>query len=484
MDALDTTVLTEEECIATPDNAMTDGDIIDDTTSEEDKIAYKDSTYEIVSKVAYLIGVPKRIFDNEHEAPKLDVYDRLDADKSARIIRHLCIIRTAIERNFKYINDKMRFEFSSIINMPEYVPQESLNQLSADGINFIKKTSTKLCHHIIEINRVISDRINNCKKLFPLWINWQYVKSLFIMPEGLSEAGTKAAADLYYSHLLCYPYQMYINWVPREAGNILYNDKKFVTLLYQWNNDYFTEYSKVSDAGSYIKGSIYEFIESSDKVVVVVDCENSDPYKLCATLKNLDYRYTQKITSIILFDDVHTASAWRILDSFTRIPVEHMMIERVKQNKSLVDVMLISRTCQEHYKNNVDSFIIVSSDSDYWGLISSLNEARFLVMIERDNCGPDLKNALVNAGIFYCYIDDFYSGNTEDIKHSALFKEMYRYIDNTVRLNINEMFDEALRATRIEMSAAEKKQFMSQYIKTMHMTIAENGDVVLEFKRK
>ena len=36
-----------------------------------------------------------------------------------------------------------------------------------------------------------------------------------------------------------------------------------------------------------------------------------------------------------------------------------MMIERVKQNKSLVDVMLISRTCQEHYKNNVDSFILV-----------------------------------------------------------------------------------------------------------------------------
>jgi len=95
-----------------------------------------------------------------------------------------------------------------------------------------------------------------------------------------------------------------------------------------------------------------------------------------------------------------------------------------------------------------------------------------------------LKNALVNAGIFYCYIDDFYSGNTEDIKHSALFKEMYRYIDNTVRLNVNEMFDEALRATRIDMSPAERKQFFSQFIKTMHMTIAENGDVVLEFKRK
>ena len=124
-------------------------------------------------------------------------------------------------------------------------------------------------------------------------------------------------------HLLFYPYQVYINWTPKEEGNILYNDKKFVTLLYQWNNDYFTEYSKVSDAGSYVKGSIYEFIESSEKVVIVVDCENSDPYKLCATLRNLDRQYTKKISSIILFDDVHAASAWRILESFTAIPVEH-----------------------------------------------------------------------------------------------------------------------------------------------------------------
>lgn len=162
----------------------------------------------------------------------------------------------------------------------------------------------------------------------------------------------------------------------------------------------------------------------------------------------------------------------------------HMMIERVKQSKSLVDVMLIARTCQEHYKNNVDSFILVSSDSDYWGLISSLPEARFLVMIERENCGPDLKNALLNAGIFYCYIDDFYSGNAEDIKLGALFKEMERYIDQTVRLNINEMFSAALKATRIEMSSSEKKQFIAKYLKTMQMEITDDGDVVLQLKRK
>lgn len=146
--------------------------------------------------------------------------------------------------------------------------------------------------------------------------------------------------------------------------------------------------------------------------------------------------------------------------------------------------MLTARACQEHYKNNVDSFVLVSSDSDYWGLISSLPEARFLLMIEHERCGPDLKRALVNAGIFYCYIDDFYSGDAEDIKLGALFKEMYRYIDRTVSLNINEMFQEALRATRIEMTDAEKKQFISKYLKTMQMSIKPDGELVLEFKRK
>lgn len=72
-----------------------------------EQIAYKDSTYELVSKVAYLIGVPLRIFQNEHEPPKIEIYNRLEQDKNARIIRNLCIIRTAIERNYRKINDIM-----------------------------------------------------------------------------------------------------------------------------------------------------------------------------------------------------------------------------------------------------------------------------------------------------------------------------------------------------------------------------------------
>ena len=81
-----------------------------------ERMTYRDSTYSIVSKVAYLIGVPKRIFENQHEPPQLEIFQQLENDKNARIIRHLCIIRTAIERNFKYINDKMRTEYKRDMN--------------------------------------------------------------------------------------------------------------------------------------------------------------------------------------------------------------------------------------------------------------------------------------------------------------------------------------------------------------------------------
>ena len=93
-------------------------------------------------------------------------------------------------------------EYRGLLSMPEFIPSASLQQLSDDGVNFIKKSSAKLCHHVIEINRLI-----------PVWINWTYLKELFLMPDGLTESGTKAAASLYYANLSYYPYQMYINWL-------------------------------------------------------------------------------------------------------------------------------------------------------------------------------------------------------------------------------------------------------------------------------
>ncbi len=145
--------------------------------------------YDIISKVAYLIGVPKKIFENENEPPKLEIYDKLEMEKKARIIRNLCSLRTQLERNFLKICQGIQREGRSIIGMPEYIPSSILKQLSEDGID-IYNNLKEPTPFLISINQHIKGRINNCRDLFPDWLEWKYLSDIFIMPDGLSEAGT------------------------------------------------------------------------------------------------------------------------------------------------------------------------------------------------------------------------------------------------------------------------------------------------------
>lgn len=45
--------------------------------------------------------------------------------------------------------------------------------------------------------------------------------------------------------------------------------------------------------------------------------------------------------------------------------------------------------------------------------------------------------------------------------------------------NVRDILDEACRATRAEMTTAEKNQFYDKYIKTMHVDISPNGEATI-----
>ncbi len=456
----------------------------DSVPSGNDYRDYRESTHSVTSKIAYLIGVKKGIFKKEHSSFDLDIFNKLDTDKNARIIRHLCTVRTSIFINFNKINNAFKLEHRGIRTVGEFIPDESVRQLSEDGIDFVKKTSRYLSNHVVEINRLINDRINNCRGLFPMWLNWEYVKDLFIMKDGLTDNGVMAALMVYRNSYNFLPFHAYLNWNARDEGLIIASDYRFCTWLYQLHNDEFTARNMVTNVGSYVTGNIYDFISSSGSTVLVVDCENSDPFNLSAAFRNLERKYTEKISRIILFDDIHSSTAWKLLeDSTGNIPVEHLTVERLMGNKSLVDQALYARVFREFYENRTDSFVLVSSDSDYWPLVSNLPQAKFLVMIEHAKCSPNLKQALEDQHIFYCYLDDFYGGSSEDVKHKAVLAEMRAYIESTVRLNVNDMFEEALRSTRAPFTEDERKRFYRKFIKPMSLVIDDNGDVQIEFGR-
>lgn len=440
----------------------------------------------VTSITAYLIGVSEDKFSEKADALAYDAaeYARLEKEEKAKIIRSLCRVRTGIEKNYSRIYLKYRDERLSIMHMPEYVPTEDLKYLNS------KVKIYPFCDNpqklLVEVNRLISARINNCKDLLPPWLHWDYLRTIFIMPDGLKEEGTKRAGEYFRANYNKYPFHIYINWHFHEnedTGNILYNDAKFVPMLYEQNGDAFTDMSKVSDVSERTKISIYDFISHAKKIVALVDCENSDPYSLCAAIDGLEKESREKISKIILIDDVNAASAWKRLKDFISVPVEHRLTERVVDNKSLVDMTLAVQACRDCFVNEVDSFLLISSDSDYWALISALPEADFLVLVERGKCSFDLKAKLVEQGIYYAYLDDFYSAGSDRIKKGVLQAEIQEELDKLVGFNMRELMDEKMKKARMYLSDNEKQAFYDKYLRSVKLVIDDEGNVKLEIKR-
>ena len=166
------------------------------------EIDYPNSTYLVVSKIGYLLGVPKAIF----ERGQLDMehFLAMEQNKNCRLIRNLCIIRTCIEQNYGKIYSAFRNEIKNLHTLPEYVDADAINQLSKDGIPIIK-ANYPLDKYIIDINNHIANRINNCQSLMPIWLKWSYIRSLFIMPNGTKPEGVRAAGFAYSTHKTTIP---------------------------------------------------------------------------------------------------------------------------------------------------------------------------------------------------------------------------------------------------------------------------------------
>lgn len=456
----------------------------EELSKREKYLEHRGEEYDIVSKVAYLIGVPDTHWKSQHTGLDEDIYQQLENNKSARIIRNLCALRTEIERNFKRFSMLIFMELKNLHTIPQ--TQGMTRQLQKDGIDIIK-ANPKLEEYLPKINSLLQQHIDACKTLFPIWVNWDFVRQIFIIPGGNSVKKSKEIFDYYMENLERYPYRMFINWNfgKEDEGNLLYNDEKFLSRLYQQNGEVFTGYANVRGEGKETQRNIYSFVDGSGQTVALVDCENCDPLKMCAALQSMQPETLAKITKIILYNDVNSSSAWNLLSKHTKAAIEHQMTERVLTGKSLVDVMLVAGCCKEHYVNHVDSFLLFSSDSDYWGLISSVSTARFLVMVEQNKVSGEVIQKMIDSDIPFCYLDQFcQGGQSHKMKVDALLSECQRFVgQHFTAFNIQEMMNVALLQTRIDLSKAESKQFYERYIKAMKLKIAADGNVSIEFEK-
>lgn len=448
-----------------------------------DKSKFKNYSKKTAITIGYLLGVRQEFLETLDEKIKVnEICDDLSNNRSAIAIRTLNNIRSNIILNFKRVSRTIRI--SSIDYQPIYkidVFEDDFKALSKLDIN-INTGRQDLNEYLIIINDEIQKHIDNIKPLFPEWINFKHIKHMFNMPTS----NIKSELEKFQNNQNYYPFKRYFNWSqPEGKGNLLTTDVKILTEIYESNNDYFQDLSKVMDASDNVKNNINDFINNGNKIQIFVDGENCDPYRLASMFDSLKDYEIQKIEKVVVYyDDMYSSKAWLSLHLFTYgVEVEAIGVGRIKEDKSLVDHRLVGGVSKAVYRDNVDSVILASSDSDFWSVIDTV-EANYLVLVESDKCGYDFKNVLREHNIFYCYLDRFMTPEKDKFFDIVFKKELEKVIANSFVLpNAEQIFREALTQTRASLSSTARDHLYNTTMNNLKLALNSNGTFSIEIAK-
>lgn len=466
---------------------------------EEKRYFSRNNSFRLTSIMGYLIGVNKSNFeDPDNPAMRQEIYAKLNMNKGYRIIRNLSIVRTNIERHYPAIFEAFR-NGHSITSIPELISVDAVNELLNDGIR-LSHNKMDVNETLVEINREISNRVQVIKGLIPEWLEWDYIRELFIMPGGFKKEGLSKEGMYYAADNGRYPYGAYINWhLEGDFGNILYCDEKFVKLLYRAHETSFQgDDSLLRSASDETTDIVKKFFDSATNVFVAVDCENSNPIKVASLISTFPPEQKEKISEVALYDSSHTTAGWRVLSDnasdsaseeeyysdeddlfdwslpgqISGVPMRHEMTGHIIYNKSQVDMTLAAGVFRAALVSGADAVILISSDCDYYPMISHLPEAKFLVMCEREKTSPATQEALFNAGVPYCFLDDFNTAVANNIKTLAVKTYVQQYLDSVVSTDaMDEVVKRACYNSWVEMTDTEQKNFFDRYIKKAHLEL-------------
>ena len=447
----------------------------------EDRSAYRNYSKNIALTVGFLLGVSdeslmKRLENSEEYLP---IKEALEKNEDAVAIRHLNNIRSNLILHFKEVSLNLRnmnATFTPLDRMDLFKDDfKVLNRMSI----YIITGKPDINEYLKRINNEIIRRIDKTEKLFPDWVRFRHIRTMFIMPNNIEEESKKFQA---YQSL--YPFQRYFYWrEPFDCGYILSTDRDLLTVIYRNGNDIFTDGDRVCDASDNVKNNINEFINSASKIQVFIDGENADPYRFASAIESLKDHEIEKINKIVVYyDSEHTTKAWTMLKHFTYgVEVETVPVERIVENKSLVDHRLVMGVSKAIYKEDVDSIILVSSDSDFWSVIDASEDVRYLVMVESEKCGHEFKNLLRDKDVFYCYLDKFITPDDDKFFKIVFKHELEKIISDNFSLgNARALLSSVLHSCRAGVSKAEEDMLFEKYIKTLSLRINADGNFVLE----
>ena len=336
-----------------------------------------------------------------------------------------------------------------------------------------------LYEYIKLINNEINKRIDSTKKYFPVWINFKHIRTAFVCPDKLD---FESEGKRFSGNRDMFPFHKYLYWkTPEELGNILASDDKLLKVLYKNGGETFNESERVIDTSDAVKNNIHSFVREGIKIQIFIDGENADPYRFTSMINGLSDKEVRKIDKIVVFCDAkHSTKAWTFLKRFVRsIEVELIEVERIYEEKSLVDHKLVAGVSKAYYNEGVDSVMLCSSDSDFWSVIEDV-KANYIVMVESDKCGREFKELLKKHDVFYCYTDRFIQKEDDYFLETVLDDETQAVIDREINsrgFNLKKMLDEAIRHSYATLSPQRKENLYNDYLANLKINIDDQGNL-------
>lgn len=418
----------------------------------------------IVSCIAYLIGV------KDIKLSQFDpiIVNDLKMSNGCNLIRTLCQFRTQLLRYYYEIERKLKENYGKISDIGRFIALYD-TLINNHGID-LNMYSTDVKEYIIQVNNLIDNNINSVKNQFPSTITnkvWQYIRELFIYPNEKFLEERK----LFIENIEFYPFGSYINWTPIKAGNILETDTKLLSILFSNKGK---EYSLSKEEAL---SEIESFINSRKHITICVDCENVDYSLFYSALLQFNENIINRIERILLFDSNDRKSGWNYYGESLPIKIERIECPRILNDKSTLDVKMSAYITAIHYRDGIDGFILVSSDSDYWGLIDTIGTtAKFFILGEKNNMSEKNINKLTNRGIPCFLLDEFDNNELRQIiKEEILIKEIKEQLYQ-IRFNVNFFLN--MMQTQTKNLSKNDKSIFKKIVCNIKISFDEDGNAI------